>query len=455
MPTQIETLTAKVADLHSKQEAALAAADAEGVSPEDRAKHLAEFDRLDEAKAEANASLGRARKLADEKAAMDREPARPPIVQPPAAPQGTVARETLPAKPRAHGVSRVFQGADAHGRAEAFGLWVAATQYGSQKHARYLAEHYGIVPQATLGTVSNSSAAYFVPQELSTDILKLQELYGVFRRNTRVIQMGSETWRGPRWTIGLTATWVAQGSAPSQSEQGYDQIEMVAKDLAVYGKQTRQLNEDAIISLADEWAEAAAVAFSDAEDNAAFNGDGTSTYGGVTGLFTKVIASANAASLYTATGHTTLGALTMADFSAVIGKFPAYPGAMPKWYCHKSVWANSMLPLMLASGGATPGDYAGPTHTSFLGYPVEFTQKAPASGSVTTGVTGILFGDLRMAAALGDRRQRTLESGMINDDLIKQLQTFFAASRVDVNVHTVVDPKNSSNPGPVIGLKLG
>jgi hypothetical protein len=64
----------------------------------------------------------------------------------------------------------------------------------------------------------------------------------------------------------------------------------VAKDLAAFGKMTAQLNEDALIDLGDKWAMAAAVAFSYAEDNAAFNGDGTSTYGGITGLFTKIVA---------------------------------------------------------------------------------------------------------------------------------------------------------------------
>ena len=454
MPSPIETLTEKVKGIHAQQETLLAKADAEGVTPEDRTKFLAEFDALDAQKADANASLGRARKLDAEKAALDAAPAAPRVVSQPHAPVNTTSLK-VPAKPRAYGTPRNFSGPDAHDRAERFGLWVGATMYGNDNCRRYLADHYGDDYRATLSTVSNGGAAYFIPEPFSPDILKLQEEYGVFRRNTRVVPMESETWKGPRWTVGMTGYWVAEGTAPTQSEPGYEPIELVAKNLAVYGKATRQLTESAIISIADEWAEAAAVAFSDAEDNAAFNGDGTSTYGGVTGLFPKVVLAANAASLVTATGHATLAALTMDDFTSVIGKFPAYPGARPKWYCHKSVWAASMARLMMASGGATPGDYASAVRTTFLGYDVEFTQKAPASGSVTTGVTGILFADLRLAAVLGDRRNRMLETGMVNDDMLKQLMTFLCTTRLDINVHSLVDPKNSSNPGPVIGLKLG
>ena len=454
MPTPIETLTAKVKDIHAKQEAALAAAAAEGVTAEARQQHLKEFDRLDAEKADANASLGRAKKLDAEKAALDAEPAKPRVVAPPFAPTGTT-RETVPATFRAYGNPRNFHGPDALKRAEIAGLWAAATLYGSKQHRDWLQAHHGIEPRATLTTVSNGGAAYFIPEPISYDILKLQETYGVFRRNARVVEMGSETWRVPRWTTGMTAYWVGEGAAPTQSEPGYGMVELVAKNLATYSKMSRQLNESAIISLGDEVAEAAAVAFSYAEDNAAFNGDGTSTYGGVTGLFPKVTDSANAASLVTATGLTTLAALTLTSFETVMGLYPSYPGAMPKWYCHKSVWAQSMLRLQLAAGGTTPTDIGSGTGASFLGYPVEFVNVAPAAASVTSGVTGILFADLRLAGILGDRRERTLETGLINDDLIKQLMTLFSSARVDVNVHTVVDPKNSSAAGPVIGLKLG
>jgi hypothetical protein len=77
----------------------------------------------------------------------------------------------------------------------------------------------------------------------------------------------------------------------------------------------------------------------------------------------------------------------------------------------------------------------------------------PRARAVTTGVTGILFADLRLRRV---RRppQRTFETGMINDDFIKQLITLLT-ERFDINVHTIVDPKNSTKPGPVIGLKLG
>src|SRR5262249_23671838 len=172
---------------------------------------------------------------------------------------------------------------DAELRAYQAGLWVAARMYGhgpSLERVRELGiEGPGPVaamaPMATMSTLNNNSAGYFVPDVLSTTVIELQELYGVIRRLADIEPMSSETWKGPRWTNGMVAYWVSQGSSPTQSEPGWDLVELVAKDLAAFGKMTAQLNEDALINVGDKWAMAAAVAFTFAEDNAWVDGVGT------------------------------------------------------------------------------------------------------------------------------------------------------------------------------------
>lgn len=466
MKQLVAKLTAQVADAKARQRLSLAAAEADGVTAEDKAKHVAEFDRVEAEKASAQANLERAQKMVREEDEAAQVAARTPEREPVAAATKVHVPDNLtptargkpaaPAECRRHGTLRAFKGAEAEENAYMTGLWVAATMYGHKPSMAKLREHPNYFPEATLSTINNNSGGYFVPPVMDTAILKLQELYGVVRRRADIVPMSSETWKGPRWTNNMTAYWVSQANAPTQSEPGWDMIELVAKDLAAFGKMSVQLNEDALINLGDEWAQAAAVAFSYAEDNAAFNGDGSSSYGGITGLLTKIIDSANAASLVTATGHATLGALTVADYSNVVGKLPLYPGIDPCWFMHKEVWAASIVPIQLTAGGGVDiyqmQEGAKPR---FLGYDIEFTQVMPKAASVTTGVTGILFGDLRYSTKLGDRRQRKLRVGEINDDMIKQLMTLFTASRVDIINHTITDPKDSTHAGPVVGLKLG
>jgi HK97 family phage major capsid protein len=218
---------------------------------------------------------------------------------------------------------------------------------------------------------------------------------------------------------------------------------------------SRNLNEDAIISLGDKWAMAAAVAFAEKEDDCGFNGTGTSTYGLMTGLLTKLTDAANAASLYTATGHATLGSLTVGDFESVMGLLPEYPGIKPAWFMHKTVYHASMAVLKRTAGGVSMAEMVQGGQPEYAGYPVVFTQKMPRASSVTTGVTGIIFGDLSMSSKFGDRRGRTFETGLDGNDFSKQLLSMLCTERFDINNHTIVDPRNSSNPGPVIGLKLG
>lgn len=454
---KIKALSQQIESRKAQAESLLVKAEAEGTTAEDREKFLAESDKIQAEiaplLADATALQNRVNLLTAAGSFVN-SPAVPPIaVAPAVTPHQSPAagQQTVPATQRRPAKLKAFR---SHEDAYQAGLWLAATFFGHAPSRQAHEERYGPVATTMSGS-SNANGGYFVPDVMDTAIVELTEMYGVARRLCDVAPMTSDTWQGPRWTGSISTYFVGEGSAPtSQSEPTWDMISLVAKCLAAYGKITNQLREDSLIDLAEKWVEYAAVALANKEDDCLFNGTGASTYGGITGLLTKIIDSANAASLYTATGHTTLASLTIADYAACVGRFPSYPGASPAWLCHKEAWANSMLPLQMAAGGATSDAIAAGGKPMFLGYPVEFVNVATRAASLTTGVTGILFADLKLAAKFGDRRGRTFRAGEINDDMIKQLQTLFVSERFDINVHSVVDPKNSSNPGPVIGLKI-
>ncbi len=451
----------KIAGLRAEMAAHLAAAEKDGVSDEDKTKALAAFDQAEAGLKAATADLARTTALRDAELAAERRSAHEngaatrPVGAATRVVDPTRPNATVPVTARRYGTLKAFSGPNAERDAYVTGLWVAACFYGHGPSRERLAD-FGITPQATLSTTDNTRGGYFVPDVMDNSIMRLTEEYGVIRRLASIVPMSSDTWSGPRWTGAMTAYWVGQGQAPTaQSEPTYDRVTLTAKDLATYGKITDQLNEDALIDMGDEWAAAAAIAFAYAEDNAAFNGDGTSTYGGIVGLLTKLRDSANAASVVTAsTGHNTLATLTLADYWAVVGKYPSYPGADPRWMCHKEVYSESMGPLQTAAGGVTPADIKDPGTPRFLGYPVEFVNVMPKKASFAASYTGILFGDPKLSTKFGDRRQRSLKVGLVNDDLIKQLQTLFTAERVDIVNHTITDPKSASDAGPMLGLKL-
>lgn len=374
------------------------------------------------------------------------------------------ASSTIPATPRRHGPIHAFSGPDAAQRAERAGMWAAAALFGNAQAANWCQANgitldrgsfesggTGGAQASFLNTSNNSSAGYFVPNEIDYAVAELALQYGVFRQFAEMISMSSGTKDTPRWTGGMTGYWIAEGAAPTQSDPAWDLISVIAKNLGAMTKMSRQLDEDSAVNLGDKVTMAIAEAFAYAEDNAGFNGDGTSTYGGITGLVTKLLAQ-SASYAQAVSGNVTDVTLDLDDFNACVAKLPNYPNIKPAWFMHKTVWANSAQRLQMAAGGAVPADIQAGARPMLLGYPVVFVNVLDSTPSVSE--IAAILGDLRLSSKMGIRRGITVESGLINDDFTKQLMTILGTERVGINNHTITDPRSTSNPGPVIGLKL-
>lgn len=436
---------------------------------DERAKQLAAFDQVEAKLKDVNADLSRAVRLRDAESEAERHSERERTT--PAA--GTPNLGVRFANPtgasggggrgrsrrdrnfaRHTGKLKAFRGEDAKEKAYQAGLWVAATMFGHAGCRGEYEEQYGEI-EAAITTNNNGSAAHFIPEIIETSIIELVERSGVFRQYAEMVQMGSDSQVEPRWTAGLVAYFVAEGKAPEKSDPSWDKVGLNAKDIACFGKMSRRFNEDSIIDMGDKWSYAAGVAFAEKEDDCGFNGDGTSPYGGMTGLRTKLLQGANAASLHTATGEATLAALTVGTFESVMGKLPEYPGIEPAFFCHKSVYHASMGRLKRTAGGVTAAEMAAGSPKEYGGYPVVFCRKMPKASAATTGTLPILFGDISMSSKFGERRGRTFEIGMDGNDFSQQMLSLLSTQRFDINNHTIVDPRDANDAGPIVGLKMG
>lgn len=297
-----------------------------------------------------------------------------------------------------------------------------------------------------------------VPVEFERTLVDLRELYGVFRRNVKTVPMGSETKFIPRRTGGLTAYFVGEGAAGTQSAKAWDNIQLVAKKLMALVTYSTEVSEDAIINLGDDLAGEIAYAFALKEDQCGFLGDGTSTYGGITGVTNKLytglsstIANIAGIQVQTTISTGTFASATIKDFTAVIGKLPVYadtPNA--KWYVHKAFYAAVMEGLSAAAGGNSWRDIAaGPRGQTFLGYPVEFAQVLPFAWVANTIYA--LFGDLTLSSKMGDRRQTTLFTDPYSLSANDQIQ-IRGTERFDIITHDVGNQSATASlrvPGPV------
>ena len=327
-----------------------------------------------------------------------------------------------------------------------FGSWALAC-IGYKKSAQWCTDN-GIVTKIANLEGNNLAGGFLVPEEFENSIITLREQFGVIRNHARVVPMSSDIKRMPRRSTNLTASFVGEASTASQTNETFDQINLVAKKSMVLTKFSSELSEDAVINFADDLAGEMAYAQAKLEDQCAFIGDSTSTYGGITGLANAV----GSAGVSTAT-NTTAQTISIAEIMAAFAKLPQYAdNANTKIFCNKTIWNALFLRLAYFSGGNNAVDLlTGSGQLSFAGYPVVLCQ---AMNSTTgNGAIACHFGDMSQAVYFGDRRQTAVDfSNSALTSFETDMLCYRATTRWDLVCANVGD---TTNAGSIVTLKAG
>jgi HK97 family phage major capsid protein len=271
-----------------------------------------------------------------------------------------------------------------------------------------------------------------------------------------IVQMPREVVHWPRRTGGLTAYFIGEGTAPTESTAAWDDVVLIAKKMSTLTRCSNEWLEDAAYAVGDLLMREISLAMATKEDDTILNGDATQSYGGIAGFLDSTKLGTATASVVTAAGgHTTLDAITMKDMLNFMGALPQYALNGAVFVCNQQ-WANGVfLNLQAVGGGNTLGTIAagsggsGGTPKRFLGFPVYVSQKMPSLSS-PSGKYGCLFGNFNMALAFGERRALTVKK---STDRYFDTDTLgiLSSQRVALNVH---DVGSTSTPGPVVALKV-
>jgi HK97 family phage major capsid protein len=305
----------------------------------------------------------------------------------------------------------------------------------------------------------NASSGFLVPDEFQNDLIDLREKYGVFRQNAKIVPMASDTRSDPRRKGGTQAYFVSEDGAGTQATKSWDRVRLTAKKLMVLSKYSNELNEDALISMADDLAGEAAYAFANKEDDCGFNGTATAAYGGITGVGTKLFGVsgtvANILGITVQTGTGNWNSIVLSDFNKVVGTLPEFADANAKWYMSRTFWGQVAQKLATAGGGNTAATIRdGSREKMFLGYPVVISQVMMKT--YATNKADCYFGDLAMAASLGDRRSFTLSlSDAALNSFEQDEMALRATERFDIVVHDVGEDSTATARDPVMGLTAG
>jgi HK97 family phage major capsid protein len=306
---------------------------------------------------------------------------------------------------------------------------------------------------------TDTAGGFTVPNIVSSDLIYLREMYGVARRNSRIYPMSSDTLLVPSATGSTTVYYASEATAITDSQLTFAQVSLSAKKLAVLTIASKELGEDTVIDLGAALARDMAYAIAKEEDNACFNGDGTSTYGSITGILQAVYGlnatKANIAGvvLGAALSGAAFSNFTLANFQSMVAKLPTYADNA-KWYMHKDLFFNGVADKLIALGGNAILDIqnAYTQAPTLFGYPIEWVQNMPKSPAATTPVA--ILGDLTKGVAFGDRRAMTVE---VSDQVkfVEDALTYKATERFAFNAHDVgnVNATASSRvPGSLIVL---
>ena len=336
----------------------------------------------------------------------------------------------------------------AEDEAYAVGMWMKSALFRHEGATEWLKANGMAITKAAAEGV-DSAGGFLVPEQMMASIIDLREQYGVFRQEATIVPMGRDTLNWPRRTGGLAAYFVGENQVFTESQVAWDNVNLTAKKLGVLTRFSTELDEDAVISIADWLTNEIAYAFASKEDDCGFNGDGTSLYGGIRGLTQLGINSNNAGSKVTAaSGHNTYGLLDQTDLTSLIGLLPRYALPNAKFYVSQTGFAMTFERLIATAGGNSISTLNGEIVYRYLGFPIVISQKMPLSTTSITTQVMMVFGDMRLAAAMGERRQVTMrrsDERYFDQDQVGLLGT----ERIDINIHDAGTPTTA---GPIVFL---
>ncbi|MEN1705331.1 MAG: phage major capsid protein [Planctomycetota bacterium] len=310
----------------------------------------------------------------------------------------------------------------------------------------YLKREFPDLHQRVMDTTTSGS---LIPHEMSTRVQALFESFGVFEAESFPMPMGSASLSFSEQLTDPEVYILEEGEDSDEDEPTFGTINLNPKTWTVCIIWPKQLEEDALPALGELIARSVTRAMAEKLDEVGFTGTADKASFGIRGVAPALQAidanPANVPGLVLGSGNA-WDELTLGDHEEVVATLPQYADSNAKWYCHRRYFGTVMMRRMLEQGGVTAAEVQGRRELLFLGYPVRVVQKMPKAEA--NSQVPVVFGDLRMASTIGNRRQLTMETSE-HAQFKKRQMTLLATRRLAVNVHDVGDAEEA---GPMVGL---
>jgi HK97 family phage major capsid protein len=298
-----------------------------------------------------------------------------------------------------------------------------------------------------------SAGGLLVPDEISDRIIELRDVRSVFRRNTFVEPMASDSVSVPRRTGGLTGYFSAEASVLTESSMTWDNVSLTAKKLAVLTRTSAELQEDAAASFGETISRELAFAMAAKEDDVGFNGTGVQSDAGIRGVTRLLIDGGhNAGKVTAAAGHDTLAEISAdVDLANLVAALPSYATQGAKFFISPVGFALVFCRLAAGNGGIQMMPVNGVMRPHFWGFEIVITSVLPNVATTLANQIMLLLGDLSLSSTLGERRGIEIKSSTARFMDLGQI-LWRGRERIDVVSHDLGD---NTTAGPLVGLLAG
>jgi HK97 family phage major capsid protein len=254
-------------------------------------------------------------------------------------------------------------------------------------------------------TLSGPAGEFLLPKPFLAQVFTIIEEYGVARRVFQSVPMVSKDLDLKNVTTKPSATWTGEGANFTESDLVLSEQKLATSKLSVITSWTTEQEEDQAIALLPVYAQNVGESFAQKEDEAAFIGDGTSTYGGFTGL-TKY---AGATAFTMGSGDLAIADITEADLRSVLTGLTEAKRMGGQWFMHYDVW-NHITGLENTAGyRLVQPDLTGQAVQRLLGYPVVLVEAMPnPSGDQASEVFAVFGNPSRFL--MGQRRGMSVDT---------------------------------------------
>lgn len=322
------------------------------------------------------------------------------------------------------------------------GSWIRARLLNDQ-HAFAWCHERGLLPDAAMGTASDSAGGYLVPEEVVAGIIHAIGEHGALFRIGRVWPMQTKKSQVPVEDAAATATNEAEAAnlASNETSPTFDRVTLTAAKRSCYTLLSQELMEDSTIAVAEYLVDVLGRAIALRLDEDLIDGDGSATYGSVSGLEASIGTAGVIA------GPSAWSGVTSTHLANVIGALPEKYHSEASWLMSRGFFGDVVQRLALTNGVNLTTLTDG-THL-LAGYPIHFCEKCQHDSTASSNTC--YFGAFKQAVIVGVRgdnlRMFLSEHVAFTTQQVAVLAKFYG----DIQLANM---GNSSNAGAVIALGI-